>query len=63
MGITLVRFGVRVFSRQRMEENYLDLLFGSTSVPVPFTEKEELDSVFTLNLFLQSSECKATLFS
>ena len=45
-----------------MDENYLDLLFGSTSVPVLFSEKEELDSLFTLNLSLQSSECKATLF-
>ena len=30
-----------------MEENYLDLLFGST--PVPFSEDEELPSLLTLN--------------
>ena len=62
MSTTLVRFGVRVFSRRMMDENYLDLLFESTSVPVLFSEKEEFDSLFTLSLSLQSSECKATLF-
>ena len=49
MGITLIRFGARVFSRRTIDENYLDLLFSSTPAPVPFSEEEELDSLFMLS--------------